>query len=174
MFDAVERILWSGGSHGQSKVYAILDAARDDMIYPRLAESDAQKVCLLIGDQARELAAVAPYLVEVDSEDPFTQWLLDDGWGKSWGIFVESEATFIELRHHFRSFLRVVDESGKTLFFRYYDPRVIRVFLPVCDNAQLLTMFGPVEHYFVEGEKQNTLIQYSLRDNKLIQDVVQL
>lgn len=174
MHDAVERVLWSAGSQSQSKIFVILDSARDDIIYPRLAESDVQKGSLLIGDQARELAAVAPYLVELDQEDPFTQWLLDQGWGKSWGIFAESEATFIELRHHFRSFLRVGDENGKTLFFRYYDPRVIRVFFPICDSAQLRTMFGPVKQYFVEGEENNTLIQYSLRDNKLVQNIIQL
>ncbi|SPD72770.1 conserved hypothetical protein [uncultured Desulfobacterium sp.] len=174
MHDAVERVLWSAGSQSQSKVFVILDSARDDIIYPRLAESDAQKGSLLIGDQARELAAVAPYLVELDQEDPFTQWLLDQGWGKSWGIFAESEATFIELRHHLRSFLRVGDENGKTLFFRYYDPRVIRVFFPICDSAQLRTMFGPVKQYFVEGEEGKTLIQYSMRDNKLVQNIIQL
>lgn len=168
--NAVNRILWSGDD--QNKIYALLDAARDGMIYQKLAESDVEKVCLFIGEQARKLATVAPYLVELDQEDPFIQWLFENGWGKSWGIFAESEATFIELRHHFRSFLRVVDENGKTLFFRYYDPRVIRVFLPTCDKDQLLTMFGPVRRYFVEDEDSNTIIQYSLRNNKLIQNVV--
>ena len=174
-FNAVNRVLWSSDRQDQGKIYAILDAARDNAIYPKLAESDNKKVCLLMGEQARELATVAPYLIELDEDDPFTQWLLDQGWGKSWGIFAESTATFIGLRNHFRSFLRVANEDGTTLFFRYYDPRVLRVFLPTCDQEQLETMFGPVNRYFTEGEEDNKLIEYACTDKfKLIKDVINL
>lgn len=173
--NAVNRVLWSSDRQDQGKIYAILDAARDNAIYPKLAESDNKKVCLLIGEQARELATVAPYLIELDEDDPFTQWLLDRGWGKSWGIFAESTATFVGLRNHFRSFLRVTDEDAKTLFFRYYDPRVLRVFLPTCDQEQLETMFGPVNRYVTEGEEDNKLIEYTCTDKfKLIKDVINL
>jgi len=171
--DAVNRILWPGDD--QNRMYAVLDAARDGVIYQKLAESDIKKACLFIGEQARSLATVAPYLVELSEENPFTQWLLENGWGKSWGIFAESTETFIALRHHFRSFLRVInEEDGATLFFRYYDPRVLRVFLPTCDQAQLLTLFGPVDRYYVEGEAGNTLIQYALREKKLVQEDIQI
>lgn len=172
--NAVNRALWKGNTHGQSRLYAILDAAREPIIYSRLAESDNRKVCLFIGDQAREMATVAPYLVELDKNDAFTQWILEKGWGKSWGIFVESEATFIKLRNHLRTFLRVADEDGKTFFFRYYDPRVLRIFLPTCDAEQVKTLFGAVIRYYSEGENGNTLIQYSVRDNKLDETVTNL
>ncbi len=172
--DAVKRTLWLGNGQDQGRFYAILDTARDNIIYSRLAESDNQKVCLLIGDQARELATVAPYLVELDEDDPFTQWLLGQGWGKSWFIFVESEITFKKLRNHVRSFLRVSDEDGKILFFRYYDPRVLRVFLPTCDAEQLKSMFGPIDSFYCEGEGGDSIFQFSLRDSKLIQDETQV
>ena len=174
LLDAVNRALWLGNGQDQGRFFAILDTARDSIIYSRLAESENQKTCLLIGKQARELATVAPYLVELDKDDPFTQWILEQGWGKSWGIFVETETTFKKLRNHVRSFLRVADEDGKTLFFRYYDPRVLRVFLPTCDAEQLEKMFGPVDRYCVEGEGGNSLLQFSLRDSKLIQDETSL
>ena len=67
-----------------------------------------------------------------------------------------------------------MDEDGKSLYFRYYDPRVFRVFLPTCDREQLGTMFGPVGRYYVEGEKSDSLVQYSLRDGKLIQEDIPL
>ncbi len=174
LHDAVNRALWLGNGQDQGRFYAILDAAREPIIYSRLAESENRKVCLFIGDQARELATVAPYLVELDEDDSFSQWILEKGWGKSWGIFVETEATFIKLRNHLRTFLRAADEDGKTFFFRYYDPRVLRVFFPTCDAEQLETMFGPVIRYYSEGEDGNTLIQYSLREGKLIEDVTEL
>jgi len=173
--NAVKRMLWSRDRQDQGKIYAILDAARDNAIYPKLAESDNKKVCLLMGEQARELATVAPYLIELDEDDPFTQWFLDQGWGKSWGIFAESEATFVGLRSHFRKFLRVTDEDAKTLFFRYYDPRVLRVFLPTCDQEQLETMFGTVSRYYAEGKNEKQLIEYFCTEqSKLIENAVNL
>ncbi len=172
--DAINRVLWSGDRQNHGNIFAILDAARDDIIYPRLAESDNEKVCLFMGEQAIELATVAPYLVALDLDDPFTQWILDKGWGNSWGIFAESDAPFKALRNHLRSFLQVTDEGGKSLFFRYYDPRVLRVFLPTCDEEQLLTMFGPVARYYAEAEDANTAIEYSLRDGKLIQNDIRV
>jgi hypothetical protein len=172
--NAINRALWQGDGQGQGSFYAILDAAREPIIYSRLAESDNRKVCLLIGDQARELATVAPYLVELDKNDPFTQWILKKGWGKSWGIFVESETTFIKLRNSLRTFLRVADEDGKTFFFRYYDPRVLRVFLPTCDAKQFEVLFEAVVRYYSEGEDGDTLLQYSLHDGKLAKDVTEL
>ncbi len=169
--NSVTRSLWKGDRQNQGRVYAILDAAREPVIYSKLAASDNRKVCLLIGKQARELVTVAPYLVEMGETDSFTQWILKKGWGKSWGIFLESNATFVQLRNHLRTFLRVADEDGKTSFFRYYDPRVLRVFLPTCDAEQLEIMFGAVVRYYFEGDDGHTLIQYSVRDNKLVEDV---
>ncbi len=172
--DAVNRALWMGDGQNQGGVYAILDAAREPVIYSKLAASNNRKVCLLIGDQARKLATVAPYLVELGETDSFTQWILEKGWAKSWGIFLESKAPFVQLRNHLRTFLRVADEDGNISFFRYYDPRVLRVFLPTCDAKQLETMFGAVVRYYSEGEDVHTLIQYSVRDNKLVENVTNL
>ena len=154
--------------------YSILDAARADVIYPKLLDSDVRKICLFHGAKAVELATVAPYLVHLKRDDSFTDWLMNHGWGKSWGIFLQSFATLDELQRHFRKFLMVYDEEGKPLYFRFYDPRVLSVFLPICDKDQLLTMFGPVICYYVEGEGEDSMTRYSLLNTKLIQNVIQL
>ena len=155
--------------------YAVLDAARDERIYPALTQADTESLCLYLGDKAEELAAVAPYLLSLTKEDPFTQWLMDNGWGKSWGIFVRSPASLKELHRHFRKFLMVYDEKGTPLYFRYYDPRVMRVYLPTCNQAELQTLFGPVYLYCVEGKKENQLIEYGCTEKyTLLQDVVNL
>jgi|LGOV01.1.fsa_nt_gb hypothetical protein len=72
-----------------------------------LSDSDIEAVCLYRGDKARELADVAPYLVSLLHNDPFSRWLLNSGCGKSWGIFLESSATLSQLKRHFRTFLMV-------------------------------------------------------------------
>jgi hypothetical protein len=155
--------------------YAILDAARDDKIYPALTEADTESLCLYLGDKAEELAAVAPYLLSLTQEDPFTQWLMNNGWGRSWGIFVRSSASLKELHRHFRKFLMVYAEKGTPLYFRYYDPRVLRVYLPTCNEFELQILFGPVEHYYVEGKVENQLIEFGCTEKfALVQSVIHL
>ncbi len=167
--------LWSSGKgKTRTKMYAVLDAARDDAILTRLFESDIERACLFPGTEENDLRRVAPYLVELGENNPFTQWLLSHGWGKSWGIFAKSSATFIQLRQHFRSFFLVYDEHGNSLFFRYYDPRTFRVFLPTCDNEQLSILFSHVIQYYVEDEDRNAMIEYSCTHGKLLQHTVQL
>jgi hypothetical protein len=79
------------------------------------------------------------------------------------------------MRGHFRSLLTVYDDSGRPLLFRYYDPRVLRLFLPTCNAEELKKMFGPVENYFVEDEDASKLLRFevvskSLRRKRLAVD----
>jgi hypothetical protein len=155
--------------------YAILDAARDDKIYPALIEADIESLCLYLGEKAVEMATVAPYLLSLTKEDPFTQWIMNNGWGKSWGIFLRSFASLKELHRHFRKFLMVYDEKGTPLYFRYYDPRVLRVYLPTCNGSELQTLFSPIESYCVEGKTERQLIEFSCTENfHLLQNVINL
>jgi len=171
----IGRTLWGTKKETGSSIYAIIDTARAPLIYPKLAESNNRKACLLMGEQARKLASVAPYLVQLGKNDPLLQWLLNQGWGKSWYIFLESGAPFVQVRNHARSFYRITDDMGKQFFFRYFDPRVLRGFFPTCDPQQLCNMFGPVRRYFLESETVNELIEYMVTDQfKLVQSHIQL
>jgi hypothetical protein len=61
----------------------------------------------------------------------------------------------------------VYDETGKPLYFRYYDPSVLRVFLPTCSADELRSLFGPIVRYMVEEKDANALIVYSCPDRRL-------
>jgi len=157
------------------ETYTILDTARDDSIFQKISPLDTEDLCLYRGDKAVELATVAPYLLNLKRDDSFTEWLVVNGWGKSWGIFLQSPASYKELHRHFRKFLMVYDEEGTPLYFRYYDPRVLRVYLPTCNESELQMLFGPVEHYWIEGREEKELIEFGCTENfNLIQNVVNL
>ncbi len=51
------------------------------------------------------------------------------------------------------------DESGKKLFFRYYDPRILRAYLPSCTSTELAEFFGPVGRFLLEG-RDGQLVMY--------------
>jgi hypothetical protein len=103
---------------------------------------------------------VAPYLVRFEKGDELAEFVLENGWGNAWGIFFSSQASLETLRKHFRRFLRVTDESGRHLLFRYYDPRVLTIYLPTCNNEELTTIFGPLERFVAETEEEGVPVEY--------------
>jgi hypothetical protein len=130
--------------------------------------------CLYSGELKPDLAEVAPYLVRLEPGSEFTLWVLEQGWGNHWGIFALSAADLRELRRHFRRFLTVYDPSGKPLLFRYYDPRVLRTYLPTCNPEELSTLFGPVSCYLLEGEKPEEMLRFQLASGSLVRQEKQL
>lgn len=155
-------------------VFVVLDGASVPDLVMKLFELQPEHCCLYLGDLAPDMAEVAPYLVQLQSDLPFADWLFQDGWGKHWGIFVHSQSDLRSLRRHFRNFLTVHDSAGKPLLFRYYDPRVLRVYLPTCNSEELGKMFGPVEAYLLEDQTPNTLLRYRFVSGALEQQKVQL
>jgi hypothetical protein len=91
------------------------------------------------------------------------RWLLTNGWGNSWGIFLVSSTSLETLRRHFRRFLLVRDGAGNELYFRFYDPRVLRTFLPTCTGAETKRLFGPVGIYLMEAENGEAVSFFSRR-----------
>jgi Domain of unknown function (DUF4123) len=147
--------------------YAILDGASVPGLPDRLRQHHPEFVCLYRGELAPDMAAVAPYLVHLQVDSEFTDWLTNEGWGKHWGIFVLSSADLRGLRQHFRTLLTVYDPEAKPVLFRYYDPRVLRTFLPTCDSGELSTMFGPVGCYVLEDEDGESGLRFLLASGSL-------
>ena len=73
-----------------------------------------------------------------------------------------------------RRFLTVYDHTGKPMYFRYYDPRVLRVFLPTCTPAEQQTMFGPVQSYFAEDEDPDSLLEFTLQQGRVVRSAHRL
>ena len=114
---------------------------------------------------------VAPHLVELSPTNRLTGRWLDEGWGQSWGVMLKIQDPS-NLRHHLRKFLKVRDEQGRSLVFRYYDARVLRVYLPTCRADELKAMFGPVTAYVVEGRDGDELVEYHFDGQQLQQMTV--
>jgi hypothetical protein len=150
-------------------VFAVLDGASVPDLQQVLYQHQPEFVCLYRGQLEPDLASVAPYLVHVRSNTPLADWIIRSGWGEHWGIFALSDTDLITMRKHFRKFLTVHDNDGKPLLFRYYDPRVLRIYLPTCNAEELQTIFGPISTYLVEGEDANTVLSFQFDKNELQQ-----
>jgi hypothetical protein len=159
-------------AENRTQIFAVLDGASVPDLRMSLHQYQAEYVCLYRGELAPDMAEVAPYLVRLESKAEFTNWIIRRGWGNHWGIFLESPASLQELRRHYRRFLIVYNEQGTPLYFRYYDPRVLRVYLLTCNELELQLLFGPVIRYYSEGEDRHVLVEYSLTDSALAQRIV--
>jgi hypothetical protein len=164
--DRVIAALWPSPAAAGHSVWAILDCARDERIYPALRKSQLDYLCLFGGRLHHQVEAAAPHIIELSPDYKFTPMLIEMAWGQSWGVFLRvNDAT--NLRAHLRRFLRVRDESGRILMFRYYDPRVLRVYLPTCRTDELRTVFGPISSYAVEAEDAAGLIEFEFDGSRL-------
>ena len=144
----------------QAYLFALLDAARDRRIHPELKRFAARFEVLPLYQRptAVDLAAVGPYLVCLGRSDEIFDWLWDNRWGDSWGVFMWSLVSTENLRAHFRRHTMARTDDGRRLVFRFYDPRVLLAFLPTCDVEQLRDFFGPVQQFMIESDGGADLI----------------
>ena len=133
-------------------LFGLLDAARDPRILQLLSQTDAICESLYEGEKGAELARFAPYLVDLNSASSLLASLVEQGWGDSWGIFLSSAGVFADVRQHLRRFLMIKQPDGEQVYFRFYDPRVLRVFVPGLNAEERVTFFGPIDCFLLETE----------------------
>lgn len=139
-------------------LFAVLDAAQGDKVWKFLGKSFGQRNSLYEGPKAKELAAVSPYLLELAGKPRRLERLVEQGWGQNWGVFLISSRPFPEVRRQLRKHLMVVEEeTKKRLYFRFYDPRVLRVFLPTCAPDQSEQFYGCIDAFYTEGKEGDLL-----------------
>jgi hypothetical protein len=163
--DRLRALLFSAEAES---VYAILDGASVPELLPKLKEAKEEHVCLYRGELEPDLAEVAPYLVKLRRESPFTDWILAEGWGNHWGIFVSTPVGIEALRRHLRQFLRVRDHTSQVLYFRYYDPRVLRVYLPTCRRNEIRAIYGPITRFLAEEEETGNALVFPHHATRII------
>ena len=158
----------------EGDLFCLLDAARDEKILLLLQKSNARYMSLYQGESQNQLAHVAPYLVQFGKDDIFLERLLRNGWGKRWCAFFTSDAPFALLRKHFRKFLFVKEESGETVYFRFYDPSILRTFLPACNAEELKEFFGQIKHFFTESENPSEVVAFDFESQRFSQQELSL
>jgi Domain of unknown function (DUF4123) len=154
--------------------FAVLDGASIPDLISQLYAHEPEHLCLYRGPLEPDLAETAPYLVRLQRGCPFTEWVLEQGWGKHWGIFCCGKCDLRDLRSHFRRLLIVYDPAGSPLYFRFYDPRVLGAFLPTCTNDEVKSLFGPLASYFAESDDGSEVQVFRLGSSGLVRESLHL
>jgi hypothetical protein len=144
---------------GEEGLYAILDAARDRRIKTLVDSCEEENQSLFDGEKGDVLAEVAPYLVRFERGSALLSFVVSEGWGDSWGVYLTSSRPLNDVRKRLRRSLMVTDEeTKKRLYFRFYDPRVLRLFLPESTARQKSEMMGTeIKSFLMEGEEDRVL-----------------
>jgi hypothetical protein len=162
----IEKFLAFRRQDPDTKVYALIDGARSMALATQARLMGHDVYTLFAGDMAVELAHAGPCLARVEPFLPFgPKWV--EALGTRAGILVESTADLVALHQHLREIFVVTDEHDQEYFFRYYDPGVLRTYLPTCTPDELATFFGPAKRWIVEDEKGDGLIAYELLEGQV-------
>lgn len=147
--------------------YLLLDAAQTGQELEDLRATGEANQCLYKGNSGQTLSQYAPYLFLYTPKSSFAETFFHKGWHKAWGVAVIAAQPIEVLTKHFRKFLIVRNEALQELYFRFYDPRVLRIFLPTCDASQLKEFFGPVKKFICADKDAQYSLVFSLKDGLL-------
>ncbi|HEV7403998.1 MAG TPA: DUF4123 domain-containing protein [Chthoniobacteraceae bacterium] len=166
--EACWRLLSQTEDEQPRAVFALLDGARVRLLPGLLEETpDVEYECLFPGETDPVELTRAPYLVRVKEDSEICRWLLDEGWGKSWGIYVLCrQGTELDpVLRDLRELLQARLPDGRVVRFRFFDPRVWRPFFPTCDARQVRRLFGrAVEAFACEDADGRAVLMESARN----------
>lgn len=143
--------------------FVLIDAARIGRSLSRLQQLAVESRCLFRGESEARLGPLAPHLMDLGPRSFPQNPVLQSGWGESWGVYVNADCSLEALWRHFRKFLFVKTEAGREFYFRFYDPRVLRLILPVFDEEQLRDFFGPVKEFILEDDDPAFALRFSIQ-----------
>lgn len=140
--------------------WGVIDAARDERLLPAIRALCPAARCLFDEPVDPGLADAAPWLLPLVRGERFLDWWRTEGLGQSWGIAFTSAAAPDALRRHLKKLLRAQLPAGEVVYFRFYDPRVLRTLLATADTKQLRQVFGPIDTLYVESEGGTPVLTY--------------
>jgi hypothetical protein len=148
----------------ECNLYGIVDSARNEDVFRYLITGGTRYKSLFEGTMDEQSYGVSGFLVECKKESPLFKWMTTEAWGDSCCIFFTSKASFDDLFRHFQKFNRVYLEGDEVVLFRYYDPRVLKTYLPTCTKAEIDLFFGQIENFYTENK--NPEIMSVFKKNK--------
>ena len=130
------------------RLYAVLDSCDSPEVLLRVHLLGRERApSLFSGRYEAEYSTFAPYLVQCDED--LVRWIAETLATEAWGIFAATPLDLAKLRLHLKKLLVVRDPAGLKMYFRFYDPRVLAIYLPTCTPGELREIFGPVESFGV-------------------------
>ncbi len=135
------------------RVCAVLDGQAVLGLPERLARAKADGLidawdALARGALRHDQAQAAAYIVQLQPASEFTTWLLGEARNAhiDWGVLLVGETSFLNLREHARALTQVNLPDGSRRTWRWYDPALLRLMMPLysAQQAQSMLQVGQV------------------------------
>lgn len=133
-------------------LFAVIDACDEPLVPDMVDRLGDRATCLYTGQSRVRYRGIAPYLVHVD--DSVVQWIAAHLNPINWGFYLVSDAELADLRRHFKRFLFAELPSGDTVYFRFYDPRVLQTYLKNCSPTSRAEFLDKLTKLFVPIGKE--------------------
>ncbi|WP_225768817.1 DUF4123 domain-containing protein [Inquilinus sp. Marseille-Q2685] len=109
---------------GTARLYVVADCGRDRNIRTLLQALAEESACLYQGEALAEYGDEAPWLATAGPHAELWTWLIEEGLGQRWGVFLASRRDFDAVRRHLRRFVKIRTWENQLVFFRFFDPFV--------------------------------------------------
>jgi hypothetical protein len=120
--------------------------------------------CLFTGTKDGALFDVAPYLFQID--DSFYELDKLPMVSLEAIILVETDKDIKTLATHFREFI-YRNVGGEEYYFRFWDGRVLKNYLPKCEPEQLYYFFGNASSFKTDGTDAGSSMVFDIHKEKL-------
>lgn len=169
--------LWNSSTDVEPVVYAIIDGASNKELVPALKDSGLRYNCLYEGKLSYDMELASPYLVRLEQDNAFTEELLINGPENNWCIYLVTypPVTMLSVLRQARKNQKVLNPKGNTLIFRYFDPRILRNYLPSCSIFEAGIFYGPVDTIICNSSEENKIHRFIRTDHGIIdQEVIDI
>jgi pSer/pThr/pTyr-binding forkhead associated (FHA) protein len=150
------------------RLYALVDGAQAFKLAFAARLMGHDLYTLFSGELAETVAHVGPCLVVIGERSAFVRKWVEE-MGSHAGVLFESTTELNSVCAHLRNVFVATDEEGQEYFFRFYDPRVLRTFLPTCRKEELREFFGPIDRWIAESADGAAFTAFTLEQSGLVE-----
>tara|TARA_R110001592_G_scaffold60775_4_gene185010 strand:+ start:165 stop:749 length:585 start_codon:yes stop_codon:yes gene_type:complete len=158
-------------------LYAVVDGAQNYKLAVGSRDILGEPLRPLFVKTPHFITKKGPYLVRIKCTNRYPEYmkLWAEQLGTNTGMLFFSSAWPKLVREHLRTIFKVFDDQGAMFYFRFYDPRVLRTYLPTCTVKECREFFGPIRSIFAESANPVQMDHFQIGQSAihLEEDIVQ-
>jgi len=128
----------------EEQLLVMLDGAQIPNLHLMLRELNIQNLPLFRESPEENILHVTPYIARFSPSEIFLHWMTMNPTVLETALFCTSVQPLEQTHAHLRRFLLVKDDTGRQMYFRFWDPRVIEPFLKSGTPEERRWFCGPV------------------------------